>query len=393
MPLAQQSMPENLGAVINTDAEEWGPYVDPDEDFLIFTSNRPGGFGLHDLYISFRNADGSWSEPQNMGNTINSSNDDASPLISPDGNYLFYLTKKEGDLVLNPYWVDAQIIENFRPGESGVIAYCYHPMSGSDLPGIYTINADGTGNKRISNAQIGLNHPDWSPDAEKIAVVGYASFNPETYSIYVFDADGNNFERLTNSIGVLDGDVSWSPDGTKIAFSRIFPAQNNRCEIWLMNADGSNQHWIGVPGFAARWSPDGTRFVYQSGHFLEETDIKTCNIDGTDEQYLTSTTDDEETPAWSPDGSQIAFSTNRDGNIEIYIMDSDGSNMHRLTYSELDDDYSPRWSPDGSRIAFGSGPSRESEIYIINTDGTNLKRVTNLPNDIIAINPVWRSGN
>lgn len=111
----QYTQPENLGAVINTDAEEWGPYVDPDEDFLIFTSNRPGGFGLHDLYITFRNSDGSWSEPQNMGSSINSDNEDASPLISPDGNYLFYLTKKEGDLELNPYWVDAQIIENFKP--------------------------------------------------------------------------------------------------------------------------------------------------------------------------------------------------------------------------------------------------------------------------------------
>jgi Tol biopolymer transport system component len=111
----QYTQPENLGSVINTNSEEWGPYIDPDEDFIIFTSNRPGGFGLHDLYISFHNPDGSWTESQNMGGNINSSNEDASPLISPDERYLFFITARADDQGCNPYWVDAQIVEDFRP--------------------------------------------------------------------------------------------------------------------------------------------------------------------------------------------------------------------------------------------------------------------------------------
>ena len=78
------------------------------------------GFGFHDLYISFQNDNGSWSEAQNMGSNINSDYEDFAPLISPDGNYLFYITKKETDLGSNPYWVDAQIIANYRPDKKSL---------------------------------------------------------------------------------------------------------------------------------------------------------------------------------------------------------------------------------------------------------------------------------
>ncbi len=94
-------------------------------------------------------------------------------------------------------------------------------------------------------------------------------------------------------------------------------------------------------------------------------------------------------PVYSPDGDQIAFISNRDGNFEIYVMDSDGSDPVRLTNS-VDEDYSPRWSPDGSRIAFGSGPYGEWEVFIINADGSNEIQLTDSPPNITAISPVWR---
>lgn len=112
--------PENLGAAINTDdCYEYAPFVDPDEDYIIFVSDRPGGFGGHDLYISFQNPDGSWTEPRNMGDTINSSAGDTIPYVSPDGKYFFFISRRAGDRGWNPYWVDAQIIEELRPPALG----------------------------------------------------------------------------------------------------------------------------------------------------------------------------------------------------------------------------------------------------------------------------------
>jgi len=106
--------PVRLGSSVNTSYFEFSPYVSPDEDYLIFASNRPGGFGMNDLYICFKNPDGTWSEAKNMGSSINSNQEDAWPYVTHDGNYFFFVTKKEGDIMSNPYWVDASILDALR---------------------------------------------------------------------------------------------------------------------------------------------------------------------------------------------------------------------------------------------------------------------------------------
>jgi Tol biopolymer transport system component len=83
-------------------------YVSPDESYMIFRSKRSGGNGVADNYISYRNADGSWSEPKNLGSTINSASDEASGDISPDGKYMFF---GRGGLI---YWVKADFISALR---------------------------------------------------------------------------------------------------------------------------------------------------------------------------------------------------------------------------------------------------------------------------------------
>lgn len=106
--------PESLGDKINTDHLELSPYINPDEEYIIFASNRPGGYGANDLYISFKNPDGTWSEAVNMGESINSDDEDAFPFITLDKKYFFFASKKEGDVMFNPYWVDAKIIEKYK---------------------------------------------------------------------------------------------------------------------------------------------------------------------------------------------------------------------------------------------------------------------------------------
>ncbi|MFC1725009.1 TolB family protein [candidate division KSB1 bacterium] len=111
------STPENIGTSINTSLGEFALFVAPDEDYIIFTSNRDGGYGRSDLYISFRMPDNTWGDPVNMGPDINSAIDEAAPYITPDGNYLFYFTERPGDNGYNPYWVSTQIIEDLKPAE------------------------------------------------------------------------------------------------------------------------------------------------------------------------------------------------------------------------------------------------------------------------------------
>jgi COMPASS component SWD3 len=296
-----------------------------------------------------------------------------------------------------PLPTDTPIPLRTHTGSGGsVIAYCYQPRSGSSFKQIYAVNADGSDDRRLIEAPVGLNHHDWSPDAQTMAAVGYAS--QSTWSIYVFDLVGGELTRLTNTPGVWDSEPSWSPDGTRIAFTRIYPEQDEREEVWIMDADGGDQHWIGLEGFAAKWSPDGSRFIYtsnRSGNY----EIYTSNIDGTDERQLTSTSANESFPTWSPDGSKIAYSAStgkwntieNTKTYELYVMDADGSNVRQLTDNAAYDS-NPRWSPDGSLIVFSSDLAEAGhwEVYVMSADGSNMRRVTNTPSSATAINPVWR---
>ncbi|MBU1011569.1 MAG: hypothetical protein KKG99_01070 [Bacteroidetes bacterium] len=129
--------PENLGANINTEFYDMDPFIAPDENYIIFSSIRPGGQGENDLYISFKNSDGSWGMAVNMGKEINSYAHEIHPYVSRDGKYLFFCskrrisykryserplnfkekmewTKKPGNELEDIYWVDAKLIEELR---------------------------------------------------------------------------------------------------------------------------------------------------------------------------------------------------------------------------------------------------------------------------------------
>lgn len=278
-----------------------------------------------------------------------------------------------------------------------VIAYCFQP-SQNGVHQIYTIHLDGTDNQKVIDAPIGLNHHDCSPDGTKFAAVGYTGENFSTWSIHIFNSDGTGLERLTAEEGVWDSEPAWSPDGNRISFTRTYPQQNHRGELWMMNADGSDQHSIGVEGFAAKWSPDGTRIIYTSRR-TERFEIYTCKVDGTNEQQLTDTEADEMFPMYSPDGSRVVFAAFSGKNsaadniktFEIYVMNPDGTGVRQLTDNDCFDS-NPRWSPDGSRIVFSSDRNEENkwEVYVMDADGTNILRVTNSPPGITAINPVWK---
>lgn len=107
-------MPQSIGDEVNSEYGDWGPYIEPDEQYLIFSSNRPGMIGQQfDLYISFRMADLTWAEPINMGYEVNSTGA-YFPYVSLDKQYLFFNTARAGDLGYNPYWISAEIIDSLQ---------------------------------------------------------------------------------------------------------------------------------------------------------------------------------------------------------------------------------------------------------------------------------------
>ena len=102
------------------------------------------------------------------------------------------------------------------------------------------------------------------------------------------------------------------------------------------------------------------------------------NADGASPINLTNHLAWDGSPDWSPDGNQIVFQSDRDGNSEVYVMNADGTNPINLT-NHLASDGSPDWSPDGNQIAFQSNRDGNWEIYIMNADGANPINLTQHP--------------
>jgi Tol biopolymer transport system component len=249
------------------------------------------------------------------------------------------------------------------PGQNGKIAF---DRFEGDCLQIFTMNADGSNQTKISNNSGCAFQPAWSPDGTKIA---FSSFAGGTNEIWTMNADGSNETKIT-STGASQF-PAWSPDGTKIAFMS-FSGRTN--DIYTINVDGSNQTNLtdnSVPDAHPAWSPDGTKIAFTSSN-----DIYVMTADGSNQTNVSNNPGDDNSPDWSPDGTKLIFQSQRDNNPEIYVMDADGSNQTRLTNSAVSETPGS-FSPDGTKIVFTSNRDGFREIYTMNTDGCNQTNISN----------------
>ena len=233
-------------------------------------------------------------------------------------------------------------------------------------------------------------NPAISNDGSKLAFVSDRDGNREIYALDLIWMDGytqwegRNLTNITQTAG-HDWTPKFSPTNEKIVFTTYFPATDNY-DVFIMNADGSDkQNLTNSPYYEKhpQFSPDGSFIIFQAWQKGKMEIFFSNLLDGNIINLTRNTVSHDIIPhgnAFSPDEQEIVFTSERDGNRNIYIMNTDGTNQIQLTDHSAAD-YEPVYSPDGLSIIFTSERDGNKEIYIMNNNGLNLKNLSNNPAD------------
>jgi TolB protein len=263
------------------------------------------------------------------------------------------------------------------------------PNGASDF---YAMDADGSNLIRLTEANTDA-FPAVSPDGQWIA---YSTKNHrDIFVLNLADAlqnpNGAQPINLTRSAG-QDAAPAWSPDSKRLAFDSYEDGF-----IYVM--DLPEPGGVAAPqaltqGFQPNWSPSDDRIVFFSDRD-GDAEIYAVNTDGSAETQLTDNDASDYTPRWSPDGLQILFISERDGNAEIYVMNADGSGQTNVSDDPAHDEFA-FWSPEGARILYvsyqgGADPffigDGDAEIFVVNPDGSDKTNLTD--NDVWDGDPGW----
>lgn len=249
---------------------------------------------------------------------------------------------------------------------------------------IFAMNTNGQNIQQLTNLKGIYSNVTWSPNGSHIAFIIFPNDAFLSLSAYVMRADGSDVQLLSKSV---EGGLTWSPNGNQLVFTS---KQDGNRQLYTIRADGTGLTQLTRGSgevYGADWSPDGSKLVFYRDNYR----LYAIKADGTSEQMMPDSQSDE-SPAWSPDGTMIAFASGRDRNAnlnELYIMNADGTQSRALTKMltipppvgrevEPDRTYAINgiiWSPDGQHIAFVTKTNGVIDAFVIDPDGSNLHHI------------------
>ncbi|MEQ8672642.1 MAG: hypothetical protein RLP44_19185 [Aggregatilineales bacterium] len=313
-----------------------------------------------------------------------------------DGEYSLYLTDSRLNISTTLVTYDAMISRpQWSPDGREMIYRVYH----ADGHRLYIYNLE-TGKTRLSWAD-GTTYnglPAWSPDGSEIAFV---SNNQGGYSfLYVMNLETREFRSLTPSTVNADTPI-WSADGTALHYTAW---RSNRDVLISVNADGTNARILLPDYFSGlipvAWSPSREQIAFpqsRTNGMVQRSDLYLMDIfenaNPNESERVATDAGVNAYPAWSPDGEQIAFVSNRDGDTDLYRVSAtgDAENETAIRLTDLPSNTAPTeplWSADGGSVAFFSVVSGQREtIYVVGADGHGLHRLS-FPRAPLAM--AWR---
>jgi PKD repeat protein len=212
--------------------------------------------------------------------------------------------------------------------------------------------------------------------------------NPGAYDVtLIVSGPGGSSQPATTKITVNAPSAPPPPSITHpIAFTSDRDGNN---EIYILNTDTTQINLTNNPAndTSSAWSPDGSKIAFVSDREGGKKQIFVMDANGGNTIRISDTTANDTSPTWSPDGSKIAFVSDRGGKKRVFVMNAgDGANPTDLTQNDSNDT-SPTWSPDGSKIAFVSDRGGKNQIFVMGADGSNQTDITKQPSNDTS--PTW----
>ncbi|HWC00721.1 MAG TPA: hypothetical protein VG672_28640, partial [Bryobacteraceae bacterium] len=249
---------------------------------------------------------------------------------------------------------------------------------------VWSMEADGSDQKRITQYNSLSIMPAVSPDGTKIAFTSFTKVYP---GIFIFSVETGRPLRFYNQRASMNATPDFTPDGKHIVFSSTL---SGWAQIYIADLDGGNLRRISSTRtiqVEPKVNPKtGSDLVYVGGPEPEQ--IYRMNMDGVSVERLTTGEGQATNPSWHPDGQIIAFSWTRGyapGNFNIFLMDVATRSFTQLTHGAGRNE-NPTWAPDGRHLVFMSNRSGRRQIWTMLADGTQLRQLTTQGNNET---PVW----
>src|SRR6266545_1243841 len=332
--------------------------------------------------------------------------DDVNPVWSPDGRTIaFYRSSPDGDGIFlvpalggaerkltgvwaNRFGFGSHTWIHWSPDGKWLVV---SDKTSAEEPFSLFLLSPETGEKRRVTSPpasvVGDCSPAFSPDGKRLAFVRVIS--ALVGDVYLVSVNGGEPKRLTfDGAGVSN--LAWTPNGREIVFGSRLGGKNR---LYRIPVEGGGAEWLAATGSEAQYpafSRDGSRLAWRQN--TSDEDIFRLALKSGSENVppvasLIVSTALEASPRYSPDGKRIAFVSNRSGSDEIWVCGSDGENPIRLTSFRGPLAGSPSWSPDGKQIVFDCRPEGNADIYVVSAEGGQPRRLTTDPAEDIV--PSW----
>ena len=383
---------ERLETVTSYPGRQMFPNFSPDGRQVVFSWDGEKGDNV-DIYVKLV------GETNALRLTTDPAADTA-PVWTPDGKRIAFRRSgaRGGIYTVSPLGGAEQKLSDFVPARDDQMSWSpdgkWLAVASNDHPSaIFLLPAEGGEARRVSSPKVPTfdSDPSFSPDGRRLA---YARCrDPYTCDLYVEDLNSasvpaRDSRRITNQ-SILIGGVTWSRDGTSV----IYGGSRNSAStfyLWRAEIDGRRPpqrlEIAGSQGGEPSVSPAGNRLVFSRN--VADFDIWRYRVGGTAEPLIASSLT-EASPQFSPDGSRIAFTSDRSGETtEIWVAKADGSKPVQMTDHLGRHQGGPRWSPDGRWIALDSqAEDGTRRLYVIDANGGRPRRVTAEPSN--EAGPAW----